>query len=260
MKFSPLARKAERFFLDNSPAIMTAVSVAGAVTTAFLTGKASFKAAELLAEEREYQKDGPYTPIPMEFREKLELVWKLYIPAVSTGVMTITCIVASNRIGTRRAAAMAAAYSFSERAFEQYKEKVAEKLGPKEEEKIRDEIAQDNVDRNPPSHEVIVSLGDEVLCRDSLTGRYFKSTMQAIGDAQNKINHQINNNWCASLSEFYDEIGLPRTPLSDELGWNSDKLLDIRFSGTIADDGRPCISIDFSTVPIRGYHQINYGS
>jgi len=66
----------------------------------------------------------------------------------------------------------------------------------------------------------------------------------------------VLNDFYASLSDFYDLIGLPTTSFSDEVGWNSDRLLELQFSTVLSDDGRPCISIDFRTVPIRDYYKV----
>lgn len=260
MDFGLMMKRAEKLLVDNSPAIMTAIAVTGTVATAYLTGKASFKAAALIQDEydRRIVEAGSANRVESfpDFREKAELTWKLYIPAASTAVLTIACIITSNRVGNRRAAAMAAAYSFSEKAYRDYREKVVEKLGGKKEEALRDELAQERISNNPPSSQEIIIAGGDVLCRDEFSGRYFMSTVQTIKAAQNDVNHQINNSYYASVTDFYDKIGLPKTSVSDEMGWNSDRLLELRFSTTMSDDNRPCISIGFDTVPIRGYHRV----
>ena len=249
MTLSNLAKRVEKLITDNSPVILTAIGVAGTITTAYLTGKASFKAAEILDHERNYVSDSPGM---LELREKVNLTWKLYIPAIGTGILTCACIVGANRIGSRRAAAMAAAYSLSERAFSEYKEKVVERIGDIKEQKIRDEIAQDRVYRNPvSSREVIITGNGDVLCYDSITGRYFNSNVESIRKAVNDTNHQILNDMYASLNDFYQKIGLPMTPYANEVGWNVDRLLEINFSTVLSEDGRPCISLDYPLAPIR---------
>lgn len=235
---------------DNSPAILTAVGVTGALTTAYLTGKASFKAALILNDNDHYGQ--------ADVKEMFQLTWKCYIPAAITAALTISAIIGANRIGTRRAAALAAAYAISERAFEEYKTKIIEKLGPKKEQEARDEIAQDRVDRNPVgSQEIIIAGAGTVLCHEAYTGRYFLSDMETLRKAQNDINAQVLSDSYASLTDFYDLIGLPHTANSDEVGWNSDKLMDLKFSAVISQDGRsPCISIDFTVHPVRHYYRL----
>lgn len=251
MNLAEIIKRAEKFTVDNSPVILTAIGVTGSLTTAYLTGKATFKAAELIQETKGRDED-----LWMPADDKAKLIWKLYIPAASTAAITVIAIVGANRIGTRRAAAVAAAYTISEKAFVEYKEKVVEKLGEKKEQSVRDEIQQDRVKRRPvDENTVIVTGGGEVLCFDHFTGRYFKSDMESLKKAQNDLNYRILHHSYASLSDFYERIGLPATSFSEEVGWSSDQQLELLFSTCLSQDGRPCIAIDFDVSPIRGYHR-----
>jgi len=255
MSLDVLFRRAERLVVENSPFILTAIGVTGTITTALFTGRASFKAAELLAAERDEARllTGDLT-YQFHTKEKIRRTWKLYVPAVGTGVLTVACIIAANRIGMRRAAAMAAAYSVTERAFSEYKDKVIERMGPRKEQQVRDDIAQDRVTSNPPvTREVILTGSGDVLCYDSITGRYFESTVENLRKAQNDVNFQILHDMTASLTDLYNLIGLPSTQYSDEVGWNADTLLDLKFSTVMANDNRPCISLEYSVYPIRDY-------
>lgn len=247
MQIQPLAKKAEKFVLDNSPSILAGLGVAGTITTAYLSGKATVSAVRTIDN---YAVDDSK-------KEILELTWRFYIPPVASGIMTVSCIIAANRIGERRAAALAAAFSISERAFEEYKEKVLDHLGPNKVQTIRDEIAQDRMNRNPPlNREVVITGNGDVLCYDEFSGRYFESQVETIRKAQNDINAQILSNMYASLGEFYNLIGLPVTSYSEEVGWGVDSLVDVKFSTCMNDKNQPCISIDFSVSPVRGYHKL----
>lgn len=249
-----ILQKLGKFINRNSPSILTAIGVTGTLTTAYLTGKASFKAAQILADEQRETESEEELPL----KEKVELVWKLYIPAAATGTVTVASIIFANQIGTRRAAAVAAAYSLTEKAFAEYKDKVAEKLGPTKTQKLKDEIAQDQVNRNPVvSREVIVAKGGDVLCYDSYTGRYFQSDMETLRKAENEINFQIIHDQYASLSDFYDKIGLPRTHVSDSIGWSADRMLELEFSTVLSEDNRPCISIRYDTSLVVGGYRFH---
>jgi hypothetical protein len=257
MNLVKMLKHAEKFTIDNSPAILTAIGITGTVATAYLSGKAAIKANQILQETAELHA----LELNDRFRlqEQLRLTWKEFVPPVVTGLITVSAIFGANRIGSKRAAAMATAYSLSERAFMEYKDKVVEKVGAKKEQEVRDEVAQDRVDRNPvENNTVIITDGGEVLCYDQYTGRYFKSSMESLKRAENAVNYTINHRDYASLSDFYDEIGLPSTGVSDEVGWTTDQLLEIQFSTVLSEDGRPCIAIDFNHRPIRGFDQ--YGS
>lgn len=259
MNIGAIVGKARKAATDNAPTILTAIGVTGLVTTAVLTGKASFKAAEVLAEEKNQRiSDGlrdeyvdPTTQV------KIELVWKYFVPAAATGAVTIACIICANHVSTRRTAALASAYSITQEAFQEYKTKVVEKLGEKKEQGIRDEIAQSKVDKTPPSSVVVIGQGEQ-LCLDGHSGRYFLSTLEEIKKAANDTNYQILSFDYASLTEFWDRLGLPKTAESDEVGWNVDCKLEIEIGHAISPDGRPCITVGFGqTIPIRGYYHLH---
>lgn len=252
-----LFKASEKFAIDNSPGILTGVGVAGTALTAFLTGKASFKAAEIIEVakvQRDYEELGDDTP--MGFQDKAKLVWKLYLPAAGVGVVTVVAVVGANQIGTRRAAAVAAAYLTSERAFTEYRDRVVETMGVKQEQAMRDKHAAEKVRDNPPSNQIIIT-GSEVICFDEFSGRYFRSDMETLKKAQNDVNYKVINEFYASLSDFYDRVGLPHTSNSDDVGWNTDRMLDLRFGTTMTDDQRPCLTIGFNAIPIAGYARIH---
>lgn len=255
MSFSNLATRVGKLVVDNSPAIFTGIGAVGVVTTAYLTGRATFKAAEIIAKkEHDF---GRGVSFRLGHKDKIEAVWKLYIPAAASATVTVSSIILANRIGHRRAAALAAAYAISEKAFGEYRDKVVEKLGEKKEQAVRDELAQDRVKRQPFNDIFVVGEGTSVLCFDSFTGRYFLSDVETLRKAQNDINYEVNNNYYASLSDFYEKIGLPATKMSDEFGWNADTLLDLSFSTTLTEKNVPCLVIDFRVDPIRGFHRVS---
>jgi Family of unknown function (DUF6353) len=250
-----------KFLLDaHSPTLLTAVGVGGTVVTSVLTGRATFKAANIISQEEQVSlaewREGETVKPPHEFSktEKVKLVWKLYIPPVVSGALTIASIITANKISSTRIAALTVAAGVSERAFQEYKDKVIEKLGEKQDEKIRDEVAQDRINANPPrSGEVLIAGSGDVLCYDMLTGRYFHSTVEDLKRAENRINYELVHFMHASLSMFYEEIGLPPTPYTDSVGWNMNNHMEIRLSTVMSTDNRPCIAVDFSKPPIAEY-------
>lgn len=254
MTLTTILKTSEKVVADNSPTILTAMGIISGVASVVLTGKASVKASQIIREEQE-RMPADWVLLP---KEKLVLVWKEFIPATSTGVFAIICVIGANRIGNRRAAAMAAAYAVSEKAWTEYKEKVIEKLGKQKEQKVNDELAQDRVNQNPvTTREVIITGNGDVLCYDTITGRYFQSNVEALRKAQNDVNQQVLNNMYASLYEFYDLIGLPPTEYSSEVGWNTDVMLELNFSTTLSEDGRPCLVMNYQVFPIRDYHRVH---
>jgi hypothetical protein len=253
MDIGAIVSRARKAAADNTPTILTAIGVTGTITTAILAGKASFRAAEFLQEaqgKRSFH-EGEIEPLPN--KEKLELVWKEYIPAVTTGAATVACIITANRVSSRRAAALASAYSITQEAFKEYRGKVFEKVGEKKEQVVRDEIAQERVNRTPPGPMIIAN--DKVLCHDLYSGRYFESDKETIRRAVNDINYKLINEDYASLTDFWELIGLPSTSDSDEIGWTIDSKFEVDFASALTTDGKPVMTIDFRTSPIRSFYR-----
>lgn len=259
-----LARHGKFLLNENSRTILTGVGVVGTVSTAYLSGRASFRAAELINETEKLRTDhkaengAEWENEPMTKLEKVRAVWRLYIPPGAVCLTTVTCIIVANKIASKKIAALALASGISERALQEYKEKVIERLGEREDTKIRDAVAQDRVNEHPVgSREVILAGTGEVLCFDLATGRYFQSTVEEIKRAENKINYRLNNFMYCSASEFYDEIGLAPTTYTDSVGWNANKHIEVQFSSVLTPDGKPCLAIDFTTPPFTEYSDLH---
>lgn len=250
--FSELSKRVQALALENSTTILTGVGTVGTVATAVLTGKASFKAADILSDPDNRQVLLPEGDRhrPINRWEQFQLIWPQYVPAVGVGGLTIASIIFAHRISAKEIAAMATAAGISERAFSEYKEKVVEKLGKNKETAVRDEIAQDRVNANPATdRNVIITGSGEVLCYDALTDRYFTSTVEEIKKAENTVNFEIVNHDSVPLSRFYDELNINPTPYSDTVGWNIDNRCEVQFSAVISKDGRPCMAIEFARWP-----------
>lgn len=247
--FKALLKGAQKFTSDNSPSILTAVAVAGVVSTAIFAVRGTARAIPDIMHAESERVD------PLTFKEKVQLTWKSYIPALGMGAVTIACIVGANSISTRRNAALVSVYTVTETAFKEYREKVIEQHGENKEQKVRDAVAQDRVTNTPGANEIYISDDSKVLWMDTLSGRYFKNTTEGVRKAVNDVNEQIINENYASLNEFYEAVGLSHNRIGDEIGWNTDQLLDVDISATVADDGKPCMAITYRVQPSRKYHK-----
>jgi hypothetical protein len=254
MSFAQLAGRASRLVVNNSPTILTSIGVVGTITTAWLAGKASFNAADLIrlqeASEYGYEEDRRE---PREvIGDRIKLVWRLYIPAITTGAATIACIISADRVGHRRYVAMAAATTIVEKSFDEYKDKIVEKFGPKKEEMVRAEVAQDRLARIDDTGMIDVEVGQ--LCFDSFSARYFKSTVEQINAAVNTVNNLINHDGVATLGDFYREVEIEPTAYSELVGWNVDRLIEVTLSSALTrDETRSVIVVDFRPLPEPDY-------
>jgi hypothetical protein len=145
----------------------------------------------------------------------------------------------------------------SETAFAEYREKVVESMGERKDSAIRDLVSKKHIEENPMKNsEVIITEKGGTLCYDHLSGRYFKSDIEQIKRAVNELNRAMmfDMGGYVSVNDFYDELNLSHTKIGDDLGWNLDHgLIDIHFGAQIADDGNPCIVLDYVVAPIRDY-------
>jgi hypothetical protein len=120
--------------------------------------------------------------------------------------------------------------------------------------KVREEIAKDHLLRNPKdTSQVFITGTGDVLCYDMLTGRYFLSSAEKIRKAENRVNRELNNFMYASLTLFYDEVGLPPTTYTDTVGWQGNENLEVNITTVLSDDEKPCLALDFSPLPTSEY-------
>lgn len=254
---SEIAKRASKLVSDNSPAILTATAVTGVVTTAVLAAKASFEAADILAIEEELHPEEFVKMLEDERFGRTKLVWKCYIPAGIVGASTIAACLASQHISSRRNAALLSVASLTENAFSQYKEKVVEQLGAQKEQKVRDAVAEDRVRDNPPKNaEIIVTGQGEMLCLESFSGRYFRSTPLAIEKAAISVNQYILQNMYADQNEFNNLIGLEPTSQGYEVGWNIDKLIELQFTSMLTQDKEPVLVIGYMHLPFVKHDKV----
>ena len=250
-KVSKLINRTKIWTQKHSPEILTGIGVTGMITTTALAIKATPRALELIALEKEELKVEELTPV-----ETIKATWKCYIPAMVLCAASTSCIIGANSVNSRRNAALAAAYKLSETAFTEYREKVVDTIGEKKETSVKDAIAKKKVEQKPAAKQEIVLTGKgNTLCFDSISGRYFRSDIDKLKTAENELNKRmIQRENYISLSQFYEEIGLTSTSISDEIGWNVDKeLIDLYFSSQLADDGTPCLVIQYDNMPFYGY-------
>lgn len=253
MKISSLVGSIGMFVDDKKSEIFLGIGIGGLIGTAVLSGIAAIKASKKIEQvKKEENRD------KLEVLDVIKHTWPLFIPPVITGTLSIASIFSSYSEINKRSAALATAYSVSEHAFREYKEKVVEELGEKKEEKIRDRIAKDKIDGNPPvEQEIILTEKGNTLCYDVFSGRYFKSDIDIIRKAENLINRQMLSDNYASLNDFYNAIDLPGIKIGDSIGWNvwGTNGMALSFSSHLTDHETPCLVIDYGVYPERGFDE-----
>lgn len=239
----------------HTPEILTGIGVAGMVTSTVLAVKATPK-AYLLVNDRKDELEVEKLPVT----ELVKTTWKCYIPAAVTCGASIACLVGASSVNFKRNAALATAYKLSEAALSEYKDAVIETIGEKKEQSVRDKVAEERLKKNPVSKsEIIVTGNGTTLCYDPVGNSYFKSNIQQIESAKNKLNARMLSENYVSLNDFYDELGIGPTKLGDDLGWDiyKDGLIEIAFGSQLAEDGTPCLVMDYSIAPRYEYYKVH---
>lgn len=253
MKLQSMTRQALRSLKKHSPGILTGIGIVGLLATSVMAVDATPKAMELIREKKEELGVEKLTAA-----ETVKATWKCYIPAAVTAATSVACIVGANSVNAKRQAALATACTLSETAMREYKDKVVETIGEKKEREVMDAIAKDKIEKNPVSKsEVILTNKGDTLCFDPWSSRYFKSDAEKLRKAVNDLNYQLINEGCVTLNDFYYDIGLDETRPGETLGWNINRggQVQFRFSSQVAEDGTPCLVLEFINPPSYDYSQ-----
>lgn len=219
MKLALVAKGVGQVLRKHSPEILTGLGIAGMVSTTIFAVKATPKAIQLLEQKKAEEEVEKLAPV-----EVVKTTWKCYIPTVITGVASAACLIGASSVSVRRNAALATAYTISETALKEYKNKVIETIGENKEKEVREAVLQDKVKNEPVSNKTvhITSHGDS-LCCDYFSGRYFRCSAEKLRRAENTINHKAFVEGYASLNDFYEEVGLERNGIGESVGWRCEQ-------------------------------------
>ena len=250
MGVKEIVKVSKDFLVKNAPTIMTIIGSAGFVSTIIFTADRAPKAKEVLKKAKEENPD-------LKTMDKVKVAAPIVWPVAACGAFSLSCFIMANKISLSRTAAALAAYQLSENSLKSLKEAAVKTVGEKKTEEILDTQDADKVRaKQPTDSTIIITGGGEQLCYDSVSGRYFKSTIEKIRQAANEVNYRLNREDSMSLNEFYDYLDLPSIDIGDRLGWNlRDKsdMLEIRFSSTLTDAGEPCLVMSYDVVPTFWY-------
>ena len=241
----------------NSPLIMTSLGIVTSISAVVTAFKVAPRAKEILDSiEENKSTDDSKAKI---FWEKTKRITPIILPVLLQEAVAVGCIAGSYKVNSKRLLALGTAYSLSESRFDEYRNQVIKNLGEKKEQRIHDDIAANAVkEKEEELMKVSVPEG-KVLCLDKITERVFCSDMETIKRIENRLNKRLISEMFISLNDFYYELDDPDIKpcaAGEELGWNSDHLIDFRFSSQLLDDGRPCLVIDYATAPRADFRKL----
>lgn len=250
---SEIGRNVHTWSSKHSPEILAGIGIAGMFAAIIFAIADTPKAMECVEEEKKKLNKEELTAT-----ETVKATWKCYIPTVISATVSTACLIGSVKVGNKRTAALATAYSISEQAMRTYQEKVIETIGEKKEKKIREEIDRDRINRDPVvNKEVIITGAGETLCYDRISCRYFKADIEKIRRLEAELNKQLYSEMFVSLNDFYYGLGLRSSELGDELGWNiDDGTIEFDYSSQLSENGLPCLVVGFRISPRVDYRNL----
>ena len=197
-----LLNGAKVFLSTNSPAILTGLGITGVVATAVSTGKAVWAMRDV---------EGDISINDIKDR------WKTFLVPIALAGGTILCFIGINNKYGRILAAVTSVATLKEQELLDTKNAMGKILKGGDVEKVKQASAKEMLARNPqPDERLIIQSGHgNDLFYDPLSGRYFRSSMEAIKKGIKEVNEMLNNGNFVSISEVYNCWDIPGTELGD---------------------------------------------
>ena len=214
--------------------ILTGLGVIGVIGTGVSAALATPKALSHLNkfEDEEYERQMDeheenggefeeggcaFEPVNFEFKlpiwQKALVIAPYYIPTALIATATATCIISSYVNSVKTQKSLIAAYALVDGAYKAYRDKNIELYGEEHDRQIRKSLAYGQF-------EDILVFDGETLFYDEYSGRYFKSTIEAVKDAEYKINRNFALRGYCELNELYEMLGIEPTDYGHTIGWN----------------------------------------
>lgn len=230
-------------WLKNNPQILiTGLGIAASVATAVTSGKAHAKAVAA---------DAGKSDNLLDFAKRN---WMTYIPAAASLGVTIFAIVSLHNVTYKKYQALAAAYSISQMNVSELRKNVAEsveiiKKGGKPADKKEAE-------KGLPKGSIVVFGDEEIICKDAITGRTFRSTAEKLRHYCNNISEDLLNCGPCPLNDFYAQIHLSEVGIGDELGWDGGTVVKPEFRPVLLPSGSPAVEVVLTPAPQPNWFKI----
>ena len=256
MSISKIAGRSGLILKNASPEIYLVAGITGGVGAAVLACLATKKAPEVKArhledleiiqrswkEVKEGERDISEYP-ESDYKKDLITVYtrttgdyiKLYGPAVTLGVLSIACIIASHGVMKKRNAALIAAYKTVESAFTSYRKRVVAEYGEKTDYMFKNGIRAEQfveieTDENGKKHKVTKTAYTQDPNGISMYARFFDECNRVwqrdasynklfLRSQQNYWNDILKTRGHVFLNEVYDSLGFDRTKEGAVVGW-----------------------------------------
>ena len=165
------------------PTVCACLASAGVVVTAILSAKGALKAEEVLHNDE------------LSAKEKLKAAVPAFAPAGVAGIATTGLIFVANILGAKQQAALVAGMASLYKSSRDYR---------------------DTVKNGNDTPDGLLTFYEPV------SKRYFKRTIEEVLEAEYKLNRNFILRGYASLNEFYEFLGIEKTPDGEKLGWSEE--------------------------------------
>lgn len=244
----PFLLKGKQSLVKNAPHILMALGTGGSVTAVIFAAKAAPKAREarIDAKRLKNEESEDIYVQNLTIPETIKVCGKFYIPAIGMELFSLLCFWGAHGIDVKRQALLAGTVYSMEQMLVEYQKKVVDMIGEGPEKEIRNAIAQDRVDRNPPPS-VLVEPDTDVWCY--YKGYKFRSNYLRLKELQNEVNAELIHNMYLSESDLLWMFDPERHWIvpSDEsrlIGWSVDRLLEFDILPCMDPNHRPALSIE----------------
>lgn len=236
---------------EKTPLVLTIISCTGVIATAVLTARAAPKAHAVMEELRDAYPD----KVPA--REILRHTWKFYVPPLSVGFATLASIITMNRVSDRNVAILTAGATLATNTLKDYQQHVLEEIGAEKDSRIRDKIAKGTLAQSalPEGEMGFVYTDADIMCYDTLSGRYFKHNIEQIRKIENDLNRELLSEMSLSLNEVYDALGMEPIEVGAMLGFNTDNMLDFHFSAQLSPEKKPVLVLGYINMPVPNFNR-----
>lgn len=245
-------------FKKHSPEILIVAGVIGTVTSAVMACKATTKLSDILEESKEqvdavhaatevgivndveYTEEDSKKDLTIIYTKTSLKVAKLYAPSVALGILSLSGIVLSHKMLTKRNVALAAAYTAVDKGFKEYRSRVVERFGKELDQELRfnvkaQEIEMTEIDKNGKEKTVTKTvnvvdpnnIGDFARMFDDGNPGWSKDPEQTLfflKQQQSYANKLLQERGHLFVNEVYDLLGFKRTPMGNLAGWVYDEV------------------------------------
>lgn len=232
----------------HSPEILVAAGVVGVVASTVLACRATLKLREVTDEAKnlmksvkncvedenlDYDQEDAKRDKTIIYVQTGVKIAKLYAPAVALGALSITGIIASHNILSRRNAALTAAYVTIDRSFKKYRENVVERFGERVDLELKNGIKVKKIEetivdpetgkeKRVKSNIEVANPSDYAVFFDEKCHGWDKNmdyNMMFLKAQQQYANDKLRADGFLFLNDVYEMLGMNRTKMGQVVGW-----------------------------------------